>query len=180
MARPFKIPYTTEEEIAAATAISSIKKKRLPSFKFAITVLLIGLFSTGAVYYYAAIFEPPWKGPRCQVEGAVENPLSFHLSDFKHHETTISAELIGRVTHIPPQDYTGIPLKHIIKEAAPFDNAQNLRVIASDGYEVEFNLQEVLNDDKLVLIQEDDMLRLIAANYDGGYWVKLVNKIIIE
>jgi hypothetical protein len=32
----------------------------------------------------------------------------------------------------------------------------------------------------MLLIKEDDMLRLIAGNYDGGHWVKMVNKIIVE
>jgi hypothetical protein len=53
-------------------------------------------------------------------------------------------------------------------------------VIATDGYEVEFDLEKVLNDDQMVLIQEDDMLRLIAGNYEGGYWVKLVNRMVVE
>ena len=54
------------------------------------------------------------------------------------------------------------------------------RVIATDGYEVEFELQEVLNDDRMLLIREGDMLRLIAGNYDGGYWVKFVSRMIVE
>jgi len=52
--------------------------------------------------------------------------------------------------------------------------------MATDGYMVEFELQEVLNDDLMLLIREEDMLRLIAGNYEGGYWVKLVNKMIVE
>lgn len=178
-ARPFRSS-VSEEEMAAATVTASSKTKNLPSFKIAVTALLVGLFSMGAIYYYAAIFEPPWAGPRCQVDGAVKNPLSFQLSYFKQHETTITAELIGQISHVPPQEYTGIPLKVIIEEAIPRDEAQKLRIIASDGYEVEFDLQNVLNDDKMVLVQEDDMLRLIAGNYEGGHWVKLVNRMVVE
>ena len=45
---------------------------------------------------------------------------------------------------------------------------------------MEFELQDVFIDDQLLLIREEDMLRLIAGNYEGGYWVKLVNKIVVE
>ncbi len=45
---------------------------------------------------------------------------------------------------------------------------------------VKFDLQEALNDDQMLLIREGDVLRLIAGNYEGGYWVKMVNKIVVE
>ena len=114
------------------------------------------------------------------MEGAVEKPLTFQLSDFKQHETTITAELKGEFTHVPPQEYTGIPLSIIIQEASPLARAEKLSIIATDGYKVDFSLQEVLGDSQLLLIREEDMLRLIAGNYEGGYWVKMVNRIILE
>jgi energy-coupling factor transport system substrate-specific component len=178
LARPFRFS-TAMDEIAATTAANS-KKKAQPTFKMVVTAFLVAILSMGAVYYFAVVYEPPWAGPRCQVEGAVKNPLSFQLSYFKQHETTITAELIGQITNVPPKEYTGIPLKTIITEAEPLDEAQKLKVIASDGYEVEFDLEKVLNDDKMVLIKEDDMLRLIAGNYEGGHWVKLVNRMVVE
>jgi len=55
-----------------------------------------------------------------------------------------------------------------------------VKVIATDGYEVSFELQDVLNDDKMILIQEEDTLRLVAGNYEGGYWVRMVSKIKVE
>jgi ABC-type thiamin/hydroxymethylpyrimidine transport system permease subunit len=178
-ARPIRISGASEEE-AAATTITASRKKALPSVRIAFTALLVGLLSIGAVYYFAVVFEPPWMAPRCQIEGAVEHPLSFQLSDFGQYETTVRAELKGQVSHVPEQDYTGIPLKSIVEKAAPWDGAKRLRVLATDGYAVEFDLQAVLNDDKLLLIHEGDMLRLIAGNYEGGYWVKMVHKIIVE
>lgn len=178
-ARPLRSSIA-EEEMAAATASTGTRAKTRTSVRIAITGVLIALLALGAVYYYAFIYELPWTGPRCLVEGKVANPLSFQLSYFKQHETTITAELIGQFTHIPPQEYTGIPVKTIIAEAGPLQGAQKLRVIATDGYEVEFDLEKVLNDDQMVLIQEDDMLRLIAGNYEGGYWVKLVNRMVVE
>ncbi len=179
-ARPFHITNTSEEEIAAVTASTAKKKKKAFSFRIATTVFLVALLSIGAVYYYAAVFEPPWTGPRCQVEGVVKNPLSFQLSHFEKHETTITAELSGKISYVPPQKYTGIPLQVILMEASPQEGARTLQIIASDGYEVEFDLKKVLNDDQILLIQEDDMLRLIPGNYDGEYWVKQVSKMIVR
>ena len=176
-ARPFHINNLTEEEMAVG--MPEQKRKRY-SFRLIVTITLIALLSIGAIYYYAAVFEPPWLGPRCQVEGVVKNPMSFQLSRFNDHETTISAELKGKVSYVPARDYTGVPVGIILQEASPQEGAQKLHVIASDGYEVVFDLKEVLSDDQMLLIQEDDSLRLIAGNYGGEYWVRQVSKMIIK
>ncbi len=145
-----------------------------------LTAILVIIFSAGAIYYYAAIFVPPWAGPQCRVEGKVEHELSFYLSRFAEAETTIEAELKGQVTYVAPQEYTGIPVKAILAEAAPLPEAAALKVIATDGYEVAFDLAAVMKDDLLILILEDDTLRLIAGNYEGGYWVKLVSRLLVD
>ena len=155
--------------------------ERRPAWvKIIVVSILIFAFSSGAIYYYAVIFEPPWSGPQCRVEGKVEHELSFSLSRFASVETTIEAELKGQVTYVPPQEYTGIPVKEILKEAAPLPEATALKVIATDGYEVSFDLAAVMADDLMILIQEDDMLRLIAGNYEGGHWVKMVSRLKVE
>lgn len=177
--RPYRINVDSGGETAAAAKTSGAKKG-VPRLRLAVTGLLLLAFSSGAVYYYAAVFEPPWVGPRCRVEGAVEKPLSFRLSDFEQHETTITAELKGEVTNIPAQDYTGVPLRIILQRANPLADAKTLVVTATDGYTVEFELQKVLEDEEMLLIREGDMLRLIAANYPGGHWVKMVNKFTVK
>ena len=179
-ARPFRFAGGSEEELAAGVTPNGAKKRLTPRCRLAVTTLLLVVFASGAAYYFVAVFEPPWVGPRCQVAGAVQKPVSFQLSDFDQYETTITAELKGQVSYVPPQEYTGIPLRIILQEASPLDEAKKLRVMATDGYEVEFELEKVFNDDQMLLIREGDMLRLIAGNYDGGYWVKLVNRIIVE
>jgi ABC-type thiamin/hydroxymethylpyrimidine transport system permease subunit len=179
-ARPFRIGDASRMEVAAMNGAKGSKKRILSRFRLVFTTLLIVLFATGAIYYFAAVFDPPWLAPNCQVSGAVEKPLSFQLSNFAQYETTITAELKGQVSYIPPQEYTGIPLKLILQEALPLEEAQKISVMATDGYMAEFELQEVLNDDQILLIREEDMLRLIAGNYDGGYWVRMVNRILVE
>ncbi|MGI6549434.1 MAG: ECF transporter S component [Syntrophomonadales bacterium] len=178
-ARPFRITGLALEEEAAAGELSASNTSPR-KWRLAVTTCLVILLSAGAVYYYAAVFEPPWAGPRCQVEGAVGNPLSFQLSQFEQHQTTITAELKGQISHVPAQEYTGIPLKVILQEASPLDGATRLKVQATDGYVVEFDLQKVLEDDRMLLTREDDMLRLIAGNYEGGHWVKMVNRMVVE
>jgi energy-coupling factor transport system substrate-specific component len=175
-ARPFRI---SGGEIDGGGAAAG-EKKTTPNISIIITAFLMVVLSAGAVYYFAAVFDPPWAGPRCQVEGAVENRLTFQLSHFEQHETTITAELRGQISHVPPREYTGVPLRVIVEEASPLEGATRLKVIATDGYMVEFDIQRVLNDDQMLLIREGDMLRLIAGNYDGGYWVKLVNRLVVE
>lgn len=154
--------------------------RRLRSVGLVLTILLAVVFSIGAIYYFAAVYEPPWGGPQCLVEGKVERTLNFQLSHFAEKETTIVAELIGEFQHLPPQEYTGIPLKVILEAAGPEHGAMLVKVVAGDGYTVEFPLGDILNDDAMLLIQEDDSLRLIAGNYPGGHWVKLVSRLVVE
>ncbi len=145
-----------------------------------LTSVLLVLFSVGALYYFSQVYQPPWKGPECRVEGAVDNPISFQLSRFASQETTITAELKGQVTYVAPQEYTGVPIKAVLAEARPRAGAETLRVVAADGYEVGFPLADVLLDDEMILIEEDDSLRLVAAKYAGGYWVRQVSRLVIE
>lgn len=181
-ARPFHISDANEEGMIGeiAPASDTRRKKKAFTFRMAATILLAGLLSLGAVYYYAAVFEPPWTGPRCQVQGMVETPLSFQLSHFSGYETTVTAELIGKISHVPPQEYTGIPVHVIIEEARPEAGARKIHIIAADGYEVEFDLKAVLNDGQMLLIQEEDSLRLIAGSYGGEYWVRQVSRIVVQ
>jgi len=148
--------------------------------RFVVTGVLVMAFAAGAVYYFAAVYEAPWTDPEFAVEGKVDNPGSFSLERFSEDMTTINAELEGQVTHVPAQDYTGVPVARILSEAQPKPGAKTLRVVASDGYEVAFELQEIMNDDEFILIEEGDTLRLIAGNYEGGYWVKQVIRLVVE
>lgn len=156
------------------------RRARPAWFKLIITGVLVVAFSAGAIYYYAVVYEPPWSGPQCKVEGLVENEITFTLAQMSQYETTIEAELKGDYTHVPLQEYTGIPVKDILKEAGPLPDAAVVRVIATDGYEVSFDLQDVLKDEQMILIQEEETLRLVAGNYEGGYWVQMVSKIKVE
>ena len=81
---------------------------------------------------------------------------------------------------VPAREYTGSLLREVIVRATPEDTATTLRVIASDGYEIELEWDAVLSDEELLLILEDDSIRLVAAAYDGAYWVQQVRRIVIR
>ena len=171
----------SSREIAEEERAAGKEKAGRPAWvKITLVAVLAVAFSAGAIYYFAAVFEPPWVGPQCRVEGEVEQEFSFSLSRFADLETTITAELKGEVTYVPPREYTGIPVKEILKEAGPLAGASVVKVIATDGYEVEFALDDVMDDELMLLIEEDDSLRLIAGNYAGGYWAKLVSRFKVE
>jgi DMSO/TMAO reductase YedYZ molybdopterin-dependent catalytic subunit len=58
--------------------------------------------------------------------------------------------------HVPEQEYTGVPVAAIIQEAVPIPGSKVLKVIAADGYMIEFALDKILNDDKFLLIEEEE------------------------
>lgn len=139
----------------------------------AVTAVFLAAFTIGAVYYFAYVFVLPGSGS-VEVFGTVESPYDFHYEDFSDQEVTVNAELIGSVTHVDPRDYTGIRLSVIVQEASPSAEANVVRVYGSDGYFASFELSDVLSDGELILIYEDGGYRLVAANYEGAYWVEEV------
>ncbi len=120
-ARPVRITTGGEGKVKAP---SVGKDKTAPlTFKLAITSLLILLLAGGAIYYFAAVFEPPWVGPPLPGRRVSrKKTLSFHIDHFNRYETTITAELQGQVTYVPPKQYTGgVPLRVILQEAVRLD-----------------------------------------------------------
>ncbi|OEF95914.1 ECF transporter S component [Desulfuribacillus alkaliarsenatis] len=147
---------------------------------FMVTVIVSIAFSVGAIFYFATVYQAPWVDKELEISGSVQNPISVNLEQYDSQRETIRAELKGQVTHIPEQEYTGVPVSVLLNVAQPRDEATTLIVIASDGYQVSFSLADVLADDKMLLTKEDSELRLIAGNYAGGYWVRQVVRLQVE
>ena len=94
---------------------------------------------------------------------------------------TVTTELRGSSTYIPPQEYTGVPLSIVLRDAKPEEGAQQARVIADDGYEACLDdLSSLLEDQRVLLSLDEGRLRLIAPGYDGSYWVRQVTRIVIR
>lgn len=176
--------FPAEEDAAVqSSGVAGGGVGRAENSRFArfVTIATALAFIAGSVFYFATIYEPPWAGTQCRVEGLVENPITFKLSHFKDAEKTINVELQGKVTSVPPKDYTGVSVPAILAEAKPKPEATILKVVATDGYEVQFDLAEVMKDDLMLLMQEeDDTYRLIAGNSEGGYWVRQVSRLVVE
>jgi hypothetical protein len=137
-------------------------------------VALILFLTVGSLYYISAV-RPLIADPySCDVVGLVDSPYSFNIDTFSGPEVTIEAELIGAYIHIPATNYTGPLISTILQQANPQPEATGLRVVARDGYIVEFELDDVMIDNRFLLTKGDDGLWLIAAEYEGSLWVRQV------
>lgn len=151
--------------------------KRLGPYKLSALVFLIAI-AFGASLYTVFVWRPVIDPSSCEVVGQVSQPYRFSYIAFAEYEITIEAELIGSVTYVPPQNYTGIPLSVILTEAQPLAFATTLQVLSSDGYGAPFLIDEVLADSEIILVV-DNGLRLVAKNYHGSYWVQKVVSLVI-
>ncbi len=146
-----------------------------------ITIVFLIAFSVGGVYYFTNVYQIG-NYAEIKVQGNVNNEYDFIYKDFKENEELVRAELVGSVTHIPEKNYTGIPLKTIIKESKPKEEADTIRVIGKDGYSVPFNLTKIMDKEDVIMTynSSEKNFRLVATGYDGSYWVNKVYKIQIE
>ena len=71
-------------------------------------------------------------------------------------------------------------LHAIINHSRPKAGISKITVIGSDGYSMKFDWDSVKSDDRLLLIEENDYLRLIAGDYDLSFSVKYVTRIVVE
>ncbi len=151
--------------------------RRLGPYRLSALIFLI-VIAFGASLYAVFVWRPVLDPLSCEVVGQVSHPFRFSYLSYSGQEVTIEAELIGSVTYLPPQNYTGIPLTVILADAQPVTSATTLQVISADGYRAAFNLTTVLSDCEIILVI-DDGLRLVAKNYPGWFWVQKVVSLVI-
>jgi len=143
-----------------------------------LAVVLVGL--AGAAYYYMAVFDPFSSPNQARIEGSVRFPYTFRVDTWDGEWVTVTAELRGASTTVPARPYTGALVHAVAARAVPDTDVQSLRVIASDGYEVRFDWPAVQADAQLLLVLEEEELRIVAAAYDGAYWVRKVRRLVLE
>ncbi|UCF09446.1 MAG: ECF transporter S component, partial [Candidatus Bipolaricaulota bacterium] len=144
------------------------------------TLAVVSALLAGGVFYFVSVYTPFAEPGVVRVTGAVESPIEFRTESWAGREVTVVAELRGSVSHVPPAPYTGVPLKDVLALAAPRPGATSVRVVASDGYEARFVLLEVMDDDEILLVVDEEEIRLVAANYDGAHWVRKVARVVVE
>jgi energy-coupling factor transport system substrate-specific component len=137
-------------------------------------------FLTGGVYYYVAVSDPFGAKGTAAVSGSVAAPFSFTYRDWQAKTVSVRAELRGSVTYAPATDYTGVPVRLLLARAMPMPGSASVRVIAADGYEARFTLEDLTVDSDVILVLEGDALRLVAPGYDGASWVRQVVRIVVE
>lgn len=163
-------------EAAALLGPPGARKTRV-----AAALIVVAALAVGGVYYYTTIFESPW-GHKLgvEVQGQVERPVRVALDLEDPRVITVNTELRGKVTYVAPQDYTGLPVAAALQQAGVKPGATRLRAIASDGYEVEFELARVLSEGTMLISEDGDTLRLVAPGYEGGYWVRKLSRLVID
>jgi energy-coupling factor transport system substrate-specific component len=114
------------------------------------------------------------------VKGQVEKPGTYDLNKYEDRFVTINAKLDGKVTHLSEQQYTGVPLRAVLSDAGVKDGATKVVVTASDGYSQQFELSNVTAADDVILINENETVRLVAKGYAGGMWVEMVNSLSVS
>jgi energy-coupling factor transport system substrate-specific component len=173
-----------QENIRELNNVNPTKKSLLKKIRtkplYAASFAFILFFLIGGIIYYSTIPDIFDDKLTCKIEGEVNDPYEYNPDDFKNAEVTIETDLSGSYTVEGKKEYTGVPLNLIINRSKPKDNITKIEVIGSDGYTMEFEWDEIISDNRTILIQEEDMLRLIAGNYDLSYSVKLVNRIVIK
>jgi len=163
-----------------APALPDAPRARIAWRKHVVTLGLVVAVLAGGVWYYVAIYDPFTAPDAARITGAVEAPYTFHYGDWDGDTVTVTAELRGSVTSVPPRPYTGVQLRDLLARAKPTIGAAAVRVVAGDGYEARFTLSAVEQDATLLLTLTDGRLQLVAAAYDGAHWVKRVTKIVVE
>ncbi len=168
-----------DPQVRESVWTQSKESKRKVFAAMMVVAMFLSAFTVGAVYYFMFVYNITDEGS-AEVTGSVADPYTFRYADFEDLEVVVNAELIGTVTHVEPMDYEGVPLRDMVDRAGPEPGASLVYVTGSDGYYAAFGLEDVLSDSQLIIVLEDGKLRVVAANYDGAYWVEDVVEIEVR
>lgn len=155
------------------------ERKSLLSFSVpkAFGLIFAVAIAFSAIYYFSLVqmHSDPLE---VHVTGSVAYDKDYYIPAYSGQFQTITAKLDGQFKHFPEQNYTGLPVSYVLKDARVRDDARKIDVIGSDGYYQTFNLTDIQYDNNLLLnVTEDNKIWLIAKGYAGGMWVSQVNQI---
>jgi len=172
----------TEKEPVEAKSKNTKRSEKPLYIKYTsviITILFLVAFTVGGVYYFTNVYQAPGS-ENVHIEGKVNNKYNFVYDDYKDQEITVRAELIGSVTHVPPKNYTGVPLNIVIDNAEPKSGVKEIEVVATDGYSAVFNITKIRNNDDIIITFNDGKYRVVAKGIDGSKWVEDVYEIKVR
>jgi ABC-type thiamin/hydroxymethylpyrimidine transport system permease subunit len=145
-----------------------------------LTLLVVVAALAGAAYYYLQVADPFSSPDAVSIQGSVSAPYTYRPATWEGDVVTVRAEMQGSITTIPARDYTGPLLRDVLLRAAPHEDASSVRVIASDGYEVQLVWSEIMADERILLTVEEGTVRLVAAAYEGSFWVQRVSRLVVR
>jgi DMSO/TMAO reductase YedYZ molybdopterin-dependent catalytic subunit len=107
-----------------------------------------------------------------EIEGSVENPLSLSLDDLKAMEDLIYSGTFYSLNNFGTAEYTdftGVKLWNLLKEKALIsEEATTVKVVAVDGYSMEFTVDQIKRDDYIDETNQDLKLPVIIAWEENG------------
>lgn len=183
-----KIPNWQPTGVRQINVKNKISKKASKSFLLKVkskpfyiaSFIFIIFFAVGGVAYYLTVPDFFADKTTCKVEGKVENPYTYDPDDFSKYEVTIETDLSGAAIVEGMKEYTGVPLHIIINHSKPNNGVSKIWIWGNDGYRRDFDWDRVKTDNRMILIEENDTLRLIAGDYTLTDCVEQVVRIVVE
>lgn len=124
---------------------------------------------------------------RLKIDGLVDHPLSLtYESIIKYPSVTESLLLVCPGLFETNQEWTGVPLAIILKEASLKPEAREIMFVASDGYKAYLSLPKAQEDgtflaykvDGKILSKDDGYpIRLVVKDLYGSNWVRWLEHI---
>lgn len=146
-------------------------------------VLLVITITLGFITLRAAT---PVKGTsewNLAIDGAVSHPTVLTLNELMAiPNRTVYAELYCFGVYVTSGNWTGVSLSSIGETVGLDQSAMSISFYATDGYEKEFSLNDVLREDVIIAYEMNgnsisETLRLVIPSANGEFWVAMINHI---
>ena len=147
-------------------------KKATKVAAIAFTLLIIAVVP---VYFYMR--QNAGTEGTIQIKGAVGNPSNFTYSQLEAFSPVTVQVTLSSSSR--PEDngnftYTGVALKALLEQAQISANATSVFVQAADGYGITLPIEEVMQNEKAVLVYKKDGAPLKALSEGGEGPIRLV------
>jgi hypothetical protein len=127
---------------------------------------------------------------RLSINGLVNNPVSMSYDQIQSYPAiTQSAEVVCPDVEDEWDEWTGVPVSTLLKEAGLAPGASEVVFTGIDGYHIQLPVESVLQDGVFLaykmngatlLPERGYPLRLVVTGSQGNYWMRWVSKIEIK